>query len=131
MADCDNTFRVQSITHGATALAQPVGFSFTEDITWMENYPGIRKAPCTALDRYSLSAEGEYQGGVTPIVRGTTGSLVVVLLQLDAGTTTITMTAMLAGACSLTASNGSMATYKQAFKFNSAGTDDLAPISVA
>ena len=131
MADCDNTFRITSITHGATTLAQPVAFTIRENITWIKNFPGVRTAPCTALDRYELSATGTYQGHATPIVRGTSATLTGTLYQWDGGSNAYAITTMLAGAFSLNARNSSAAEASQDFEYNSGSSDNLAPISVS
>ena len=130
MADCDNTFRITSITDG-TAFAQPVGFSLRASTTWMKNFPGTRKAPCTALDKWELSGTATYQGHETPHVVGTSTTLAAVLSQMDGGTSTYSTVRMIVGAFGLNARNSSMAECTQDYEYDSSTSDDLAPISVS
>lgn len=130
MSDCDNSFRISSITHNSVALAQPVGGSITETVSYIKNRPGIRKAPCVALDEYDLEADAEYQGLVTPTTRATKSSLVYVLLQLDGGSTTVTVTNMCMGGTSFSFSGG-MHKQTNRYQYDSGTSDDLAPITVS
>ena len=130
MADCDNSFRITSITFNSVALAQPIGGGLTESVTFIKNRPSTRKAPCVALDEYDLEGEAEFRGLVTPTVRGTKSTLTFVLLQLDGGSTTVAATNMCMGAASMSFAGG---IHRQVhrYQYDSGNSDDLAPISVS
>jgi len=67
----------------------------------VENRPGVTVTPdCVAIEKYDCTARVKFQGHATPIVRGTSDTLTYTLEQFDAGTGTIAVATMLAGAVS-------------------------------
>jgi len=128
MADCDAAFRVVSLTHNS-ARPLPIGYGINEEVSFLENRPGVRVSPCSVLDSYGCKVSFKYQGKVTPEVRGTTGSCVIVLLTMAAANVTITVTKMLAGAYQ--SGSGKPFEDEQDFVYNAGATEDLAPISIA
>jgi len=100
MAICDNADKIISIVHtGAGTMAQPVGGSITESVTWSENRPGNAVAPeCVKIDTYDCTARARFQGLVTPSSKGTSANLVFTLEEFDGGSATVTVADMLNGA---------------------------------
>jgi hypothetical protein len=133
MADtpCDNSYKIVSIAHGTTYFYDPLGGSLEESISFFEHRPATRVSPATALDTYSLRGNARWGLMATPIVRGTTGSLVFVVQQVDRGANnTITATNMMAGAARFAFDS---APHEQGmeFQYTAGNTENLAPITVA
>src|SRR5574343_1349115 len=98
---CNNSFKITSIAHGSTYFYDPVGGSLDESIDWFEHRAGSRVSPAVGMNSYSLRGSAQWGLMATPIVRGTSGSLVFVVKQVDtSANNTITATNMLAGQAS-------------------------------
>ncbi len=124
-----NTFRVISAVH-SISFQDPIGGSFDEQIGWVESRPGTNISPATCIDSYNLEAEVRTSRAFNPIARNTSHSLVFQLLQLDnSGVSTVTITGMLAGEAKGDM-NSKPQGFSQKFKYNNAGVEDYAPISV-
>lgn len=102
MAICDNADKLISITHtGAGTMAQAVGGSITETVTWSENRPANAVAPeCVKMDTYDCTARARFQGLVTPSTKGTSSTLTFNIEEFDAGAGSVAVATMLNGAVS-------------------------------
>ena len=123
--------RITSIAHGANGFIEPFGGSINETVDFAEVRPGVRKAACIYVRGYSCKAEAEWGVFETPVVRGTSASLVFTLQQVgEVSATTVTLTNARAGAASFDMSSDPVYKQKQEFMHDSGDTDDLAPISI-
>lgn len=100
MASCDNADKLISIVHsGVGTMAQPVGGSIDEEVTWSDNRTGNDVAPtCTKMDTYNCNAEARWQGLATPGAKGTNATLTYTVEEFDLGNGTIAVANMLNGA---------------------------------
>ena len=133
MADtpCNNSFKVVTIAHGSTYFYDPAGGSLDESIDWFEHRAGSRVSPACAINSYSLRGTARWGLMETPIVRGTSGSLVFVVQQVDKGANnTITATNMLAGQASLSF-DSQPHEQRMDFIFSAGNAENIAPITVA
>ena len=127
---CNNSYRLVSIAHGATYLYDPLGASVDESIEFFEHRPATRLSPAIAMNSYSLRATARYGLMATPIVRGTSASLVIIAKQLDGGSTTITLVNMVAGAVSQSFDSPPHE-MRQEFHYDAGNTEAYAPITVS
>lgn len=130
MACTDHGKRITSIAHGATTLGQAIGGGVQESVTFVEDRPSVRKAPCLSVDQYGLTARAVFEDLVTPIVRGTKASLVYTLQQMDEGTMTVTLVNMVMGAAGFQFDSAPHNEFYD-FTYDSGDTDVIAPITVA
>ncbi len=126
----EDTFRLSSIQLCGTTPGDPIGGSIDESIGWIKSRPGTRLSPATAMDSYDLSCVGVFGRAFAPIARGTTGATVYTLLQIGAGTITITLSTMLAGAWKARMSQKPHE-FEQACEYSAGDTENLAPVAVS
>lgn len=132
MACGDQTKRIVSITHGATALASPHGGNWSEQNTVGESRPGTRKSPCAYLDTYGLRAFGRFGEHVTPITRGTVASLVYVLQDIDeTGNVTVTLATMMMLNASGDYDGRPQHSQQYEFTLDAGDSENIAPITVS
>ena len=132
MADKDNVYMLNSISHGANTLDSPVGGQIQEQITFLENRPGNRVCPVLAIQSYGVQAGVKFQDMETPIVRGTKETLTFTCKKVDhdgGGTKAVAVTNMRAGGVGFDFNTPPFA-QTQDFVYDSGASDDLAPISV-
>lgn len=133
MADtpCDNSYKIVSIAHGSTYMYDPLGGSYDETVDFFEHRPGTRVSPATAINSFGARATARYGLMATPIVRGTSGSLVFVVQQVDrSANNTITCASMMAGQVSISL-DGQPHEMRQEFTFNAGNTENFAPLTIA
>lgn len=132
MADaaCSDTFRVTAISLCGETRPDAIGGSINETVTFLENRPAGRVSPCIAIDAYGCGVTAEYQGHVTPVVRGTQGDTIFTLKTLDGAAATITVADTRAGAFSADF-NSKPHKNKQDAMFDAGDTENMAPISVS
>lgn len=132
MADtCSNgVFQLVSVSHGGAAILSPMEFSYQETVEFVKHRPADRIAPCIAPKSYELRATVKRAEWAAPIVRGTKGDLVAVLNKIGAGTISVTLSNMQAGAAEGNQSQD-IGTQSQEFEYDSGDTDNYAPIAVA
>jgi hypothetical protein len=83
------------------------------------------------MNAYGLRATVRFGLMETPVVRGTSGSLVIVAKQIDLGANNaITITSMLAGAASFSFDSPPHE-QRQEFHYTAGNTENYAPITVA
>jgi hypothetical protein len=128
---CDNSYRLVSLVHGSTYFYDPLGATVDESVEFFEHRPGTRISPALALDRYSLRCTFRCGYPITPITRGTSGTIVITAKQVDLGANnTVTLTNMLAGAASFSF-DSSPHEMRQEFHFTAGNSENYAPISVS
>lgn len=128
---CNNSYRLVSVAHGTTYFYDPLGASVDETVDYFEHRPATRISPALALNSYGCRVTVRFGLMETPVVRGTSGSIVIVAKQVDLGANnTITITNMLAGACSMSFDSPPHE-QRQEFHYTAGNTENYAPITVA
>jgi hypothetical protein len=131
MACTDHGKRVASITHGGTGLGNPTDFSVDETVTFKLDRPSTRKSPCASMDEYDLTATATFRDLVTPIVRGTSGTLTIAVQKNDeSGNVSISLVTMRMGAAKFTGPNPFTEEIYN-FQFDAGNAENIAPISVS
>ncbi len=128
---CNNSYRLVSVAHGSTYFYDPLGATVDETVEFFEHRPATRISPALAMNSYGLRVTVRFGLMATPVVRGTSGSIVIVAKQVDLGANnTITITQMLAGACGMSF-DAPPHEQRQEFHYDAANTEAYAPISVS
>ena len=128
---CNNSYRLVSIAHGATYFYDPLGASVDESVEFFEHRPATRISPALALNSYGLRVTARFGLMATPVVRGTSGTIVITAKQVDlSANNTITITGMLAGAASMSFDSPPHE-QRQEFHYDAANTEAYAPIMVS
>jgi hypothetical protein len=128
---CDNSYKIVTIAHGSTYLYDPLGGSYDESIEFFEHRPATRLSPASALNSFGARCTARYGLMATPIVRGTSGSLVFVVQQVDRNANnTITCAGMLAGQVSVSL-DSQPHEMRQEFVYNAGNSENIAPLTIA
>lgn len=131
MGDCtDHGKRVVSAAHGATSLGNPTGFGVQEDVTFIEDFPATRKAPCLSVDKYRCGADVSFEDLMTPIAIGTKATLTITIQQMDEGTMSLAIVNMVKGGGGF---DGRKQVFDQAhaFAYDSGNSDVTNPLTVS
>ena len=133
MADtCNDAIkRLTGVTHNAAAINSPMSANYQETVDFGEHRPGSRISPASWVKSYSCRASVTNAEFGAPVVRGTSGSLVLTCEQIDGTSIAITITNMLAGAANADIPHNDVATQTQEFVYNAGNSEDYAPISVS
>jgi hypothetical protein len=128
---CDNSYKIVSIVACGTNLYDPLGFTYTETVDFFEHRPASRISPASAINSFGARCNCRYGLMATPIVRGTTGSVVVTVQQVDrTANNTITMAGAMAGAVEVSAESQPHE-MRQEFVYNAGNSENFAPLTIA
>ena len=102
--ECDATFQIISIHHGAEELSGPIAFNLQEEIEFLPIRYGTILGPiCRPMVARDCAAVGTCLEIDDDIEADVKASLVCLLKQADGGTTSITATNMKRGSMSIDA----------------------------